>query len=148
MHRFDYLVPLFVTHIRGTRIVVILNIVSDVLHVSRVEHPDYPGCERLRIVSKDELMSAFCEHPSDWGECQFTPCSAFAKGPHFLNMVNTRAGHIARRQARLGGFVESPSPSLEVSEDDEAFEDDDDYDNDDDDRDEDASSSSADEIST
>ena len=32
-------------------------------------------------------MSAFCEHPSVWGECQFTYCSAFAKGPRFLNMV-------------------------------------------------------------
>ena len=39
------------------------DVVSDVLRVSRVEHPDYPSCERLRIVSKDELMSAFCERP-------------------------------------------------------------------------------------
>ena len=34
-------------------------------------------------------MSAFCEHPSVWGECQFTYCSAFAKGLRFLNMVMT-----------------------------------------------------------
>ena len=34
-------------------------------------------------------MSAFCEHPSVWGERQFTYCSAFAKGPQFLNMVMT-----------------------------------------------------------
>ena len=38
---------------------------------------------------KDELMSAFCERPSEWGECQFTYCSAFAKGLWFLNMVMT-----------------------------------------------------------
>ena len=42
------------------------DIVSDVLHVPRVVHPDYPGYDRLKTVSKDELISAFCEHPSDW----------------------------------------------------------------------------------
>ena len=65
------------------------NIVFDVLHVSRVTHPDYPGCDRLRTVSKDELISAFCERPSDWGDRQFTPCTTFAKDPRFLNMVMT-----------------------------------------------------------
>ena len=59
----------------------------DVLRVSRVEHPDYLGCERSRTVSKDEMISAFCERPSDWGDRQFTPCKAFAKGPRFINMV-------------------------------------------------------------
>ena len=52
-----------------------------------------------------------------------------------LCQVNTYVGHIARRQARLSGFVESPSLSLEASEDD-----------DDDDEDEDASSLSNDEM--
>ena len=55
----------------------------------RSEFLDYPSCERLRTVSKDELMSAFCERPLDWGERQFTYCSGFAKGPRFLNMVMT-----------------------------------------------------------
>ena len=55
------------------------------LHVPRVEHPDYPECERLRTVSKYEMISAFC----DWGDHQFTLCKAFAKGPRFLNMVMT-----------------------------------------------------------
>ena len=68
MHGFDYSVPLFVTRVRGTRIVVTLDIVFDVLHVPRVAHPTYPGCERLKTVSKDKLMSAFCKHPSDWGD--------------------------------------------------------------------------------
>ena len=63
------------------------------LHVSRVEHPDYPGCEHLRTVSKDKMMSAFCERPSDWGDRQFTPCKAFAKGPKFINMVITFVLH-------------------------------------------------------
>ena len=54
-----------------------------------------------------------------------------------LYRVNTRVNHIARQQAHLGGFVESPSSSLE------AFADEDD---DDDDEDEDASSSSDEEM--
>ena len=40
-------------------------LVADVLHVPRIEFPDYPSYECLRIVSKDELMAAFCERPSD-----------------------------------------------------------------------------------
>ena len=69
MHRFDLLVPLFITRVRGMRIVVTSEIVYNVLRVPRVEHPDYYGCDRLKTVSKDELIFAFCECPSDWGEC-------------------------------------------------------------------------------
>ena len=55
-----------------------------------------------------------------------------------LCQVNTQVSRIARRQACLGGFVESPSPSLEASEEEDE---DDDGDSDDDgDKDEDASS--------
>ena len=72
---------------------VTLELVFDVLRVLRVEHPDYPGCEHLRTVSKDELISAFYERPSDWGDRQFTPCSTFAKGPRFMNMVMTFVLH-------------------------------------------------------
>ena len=62
-----------------------------------------------------------------------------------LYQVNTRVGHIARWQARLGGFVESSSPPPEAFE---TSEDDDDSDDDDDDEDGDASSFSIDEMST
>ena len=93
MHRFDLLVPLFITRVRGMRIVVTSEIVYNVLRVPRVEHPDYYGCDRLKTVSKDELIFAFCECPSDWGERQFTYCSGFAKGPQFLNMVMTFVFH-------------------------------------------------------
>ena len=62
-----------------------------------------------------------------------------------LCQVNTYVGRIARWQARLGGFVESPSPSLKASKDED---DDGDSDNDDDDEDEDASLPSDDEMST
>ena len=65
MHGFDFLVPLISTRVRGTRIVVTPQLVADVLHVSRVEHPDYLGCERLWTVSKDEMIFAFCERPVD-----------------------------------------------------------------------------------
>ena len=68
MHGFDSLVPQFSTRVRGTCIVVTLDIVSEVLPVPRVVHLDYPGCDRLRTVSKDELMSLFCEIPSVWGD--------------------------------------------------------------------------------
>ena len=69
------------------------DIVSEVLHVPRVEHPDYPSCECLRTMSKDELISALYEHTSDWGDRQFTPCSTFAKGPRFMNIVMTFVLH-------------------------------------------------------
>ena len=69
------------------------DIVSNVLHVPRVAHPDYLGCDCLKTMSKDELISAFCKHPSNRGDRQFTPCSAFAKGPRFLNMVMTFVLH-------------------------------------------------------
>ena len=51
--------------------------------------------------------------------------------------MNTRVSRIAKRQARLGGFVESTSPPPEASKDD-----------DDDDEDGDASSSNVDKMST
>ena len=89
MHIFDYSVPHFVIHIRGTHIIVISDIVSEVIHVPRVAHPDYPDCNLLRTVSKDELSSHFCETSSAWGDRQNTLCSGFAKGSSFLNMVMT-----------------------------------------------------------
>ena len=87
MHGIDHSVPLFFTYIRGTHILVTPQLVVDVLRVPRIEFPDYPSCERLRTVSKDELMSAFCECPTTWGKCLFTPCRPFAKGLRFMNMV-------------------------------------------------------------
>ena len=93
MHGFDFLVSHFITRVRGTRIAVTLPIVADVLHVPRVEFPNYSSCERLRTVSKDELKSAFFEGPSEWGKRRFTYCLGFAKGPRFLNMVMTFVLH-------------------------------------------------------
>ena len=89
MHGIDRSVPHFVTQARGISIPVTPQLIADVLRVPRIKFPDYPSCEHLRTVSKDELISAFCERPSMWGERQFTYCSAFAKGSRFLNMVMT-----------------------------------------------------------
>ena len=63
------------------------------LRVPRIEFPNYPSYERLRTMSRDELMFAFCEHPSSWGECLFTLCRPFAKGPRFMNMIMTFVLH-------------------------------------------------------
>ena len=68
MHGFDFSVPQFSTHVQGTHIVVTSDIVFEVLHVPRVAHSNYLGCDHLRTMSKDELMSTFCEHPSNWGD--------------------------------------------------------------------------------
>ena len=73
--------------------IVTSDIVSELLHISKVAHLDYPGSKCLRTVSKDELASLFCETPSSWDECQNTLCSAFAKGLRFLNMVMTFIFH-------------------------------------------------------
>ena len=82
-------VPLFFIRVQGTRIPVTPQLVADVLRVLRIEFPDYHSCECLRIVSRDELMSAFCECPTVWGECLFTAFRPLARGPRFMNMVMT-----------------------------------------------------------
>ena len=105
IHEIDRSVPLFFTRVRGMCIPITPQLVADVLWVPRIEFFDYPSCERLRIVSRDklmsafyerlrtmsrdELMSAFCKHPSVWDERLFTPCRPFVKGPKFMNMVMT-----------------------------------------------------------
>ena len=64
MHGIDTSVPQFATILRGTRIVVTPDLVSKILQVLWVAHLDYLACQRLRTVSKDELLSHFCETPS------------------------------------------------------------------------------------
>ena len=93
MHNFDSSVPQFVTHVCGTRIVVTPELISEMLHVLRESHPDYPGCPRLRTVSKDKLLSLFCKTLSSWGNRQNTSCSGLAKGLRFFNMVMTFVLH-------------------------------------------------------
>ena len=56
IHGIDTSVPRFATTIRGTRIVVTPNLIPEVLHVPRVAHFDYLGCEHFRTLSRDELF--------------------------------------------------------------------------------------------
>ena len=85
-HGIDTSVPQFVSTFRATRIVT-PDLISEVLHIPRVAHSDYPGYERLLAVSRDNLLSHFCWTLSIWGGKLNTPCLGFAKGPRFLNMV-------------------------------------------------------------
>ena len=55
MHRIDSSVPHFFIRVRGTRIPITPQLGCEC---------DYPSCERLRTVSRDELMSSFCECPT------------------------------------------------------------------------------------
>ena len=93
MHEIDRSVPLFFICVQGTRNPVTPQLLVDVLRIPRIEFPDYPSCERLQTVSKDELIAAFCKCPFDWGKHQFTPGRPFAKGPRFINMVMTFVLH-------------------------------------------------------
>ena len=61
MHGFNTSVPHFFSHVQCMRVVVTSDFVSEVLHVPRVVHLDYLGCDRLRTMSKDKLSSLFCE---------------------------------------------------------------------------------------
>ena len=74
MHGIDRSVPLFFTRVQGTCIPVTPQLVTDVLRVPRIKFVDDPSCVRLRIVSRDELMSTICKRPTAWGEHLFTPC--------------------------------------------------------------------------
>ena len=93
MHEIDRSVPLFFIRVRGTHIPITPQLVVDVLRVPRIKFLDYPSCEPLRTVFRDELMSAFCERPFVWGERLFTPCQPFVKGPRFMNKVMTFVLH-------------------------------------------------------
>ena len=94
MHGIDRSISLFFTCIQGTHIPITPQLVADVLRVPRLKFPDYPSCEHLKTVSRDKLMSSFCERPTAWGKRLFTPCRPFAKGPRFMNMVMTFVLHL------------------------------------------------------
>ena len=89
MHAIDTSVPRFTTIFRGTRLIVTLVLISEVLRVPRVDHPDYPSHKRLSFISRDELTSLFCEKAMFWGGTLNFSTTKFAKGPQILNMVMT-----------------------------------------------------------
>ena len=51
MHAIDTFVPRFTTVFRGTRIVVTSEFIFDVLHIPRVDLPNYPSHRRFSFVS-------------------------------------------------------------------------------------------------
>ena len=69
MHSIDTSVPQLVMTFKGTCIVVTSNLIFKILHVPRVSHLDYPSYQRLRTMSKDELLSHFYKTPFIWGKC-------------------------------------------------------------------------------
>ena len=93
IHEFDYSIPHFITRVRGTCIVVTPDLISEVLYIPKVKFVDYPDYDRLRTVSKDELLSLFYEILSSWDDRQNTSCSSFVKSPRFLNIVMTYVLH-------------------------------------------------------
>ena len=89
MHAIDTVVPWFTTVFHGTHIVVTPELISDVLRVPKVDHPDYPSHEHLFSISRDELALLCCEKAMLWGGSLNFSTMKFAKGPRILNMVMT-----------------------------------------------------------
>ena len=74
IHGINTFVPRFATTFQGTRIIVTPDLISKVLHVPRVAHLDYLSCDCLWTVSRDMLLSHFCETPSIRGGKKNTLC--------------------------------------------------------------------------
>ena len=82
-------VPRFNMVFRGTLIIVTLKLISQVLHVPRVDHLDYLNHLYLSSISRDKLASLFYEKATLWGGTLNFSTIEFAKGPQILNMVMT-----------------------------------------------------------
>ena len=74
---------------RGTQVVVTSMLVSMVLHVPRVAHPDYLSHPCLHSISQDELASRLCKKAMVWGDLLNFITHDFVNGPRILNMVMT-----------------------------------------------------------
>ena len=62
MHGFDYLVPHFITRVRGTRIVVTLDLISEVLHGPSIEFATTPTMSVLGMCPMANSRLAFVRH--------------------------------------------------------------------------------------
>ena len=126
MYAIDTSMPRFTTVFRGTHIVVTPDFVFKVLHVPRVDHPDYPSHRHLSSISRDDLALLFCEKAMLWGGTLNFSTTEFIKGLQFLNMmmtfVLTPRSHyntITEPRARLllsfmeGLFIDCPSHMID-----------------------------------
>ena len=59
MHTIDTFMPQFTMVFHDTCIVVTLDFISEVLHVTRVDRSDYPSYRHLSSISRDKLASLF-----------------------------------------------------------------------------------------
>ena len=89
IHAIDTSVPQFIMVLRGTRIVVTLELISKVLHVPKVVRLNYPSHPRFHSISRDELTTRLCETAMMWGGLQNFTTHDFAKGPRILNKMMT-----------------------------------------------------------
>ena len=87
MHGFDYSIPLFVTRIRGTRIVVTLDIVSDVFHIPKVAYLDYLVVSALGLCPKMSLYLLFVSVPLIGVIISSLLVRPFLKGLSFLTWL-------------------------------------------------------------
>ena len=89
MHAINTSVLRFTMVFRGTHIIVTPKFIYEVLHVPRVDHPDYPSHRRLSSISRDDMASLFYERSMVWGETLNFSTTGFVEGPRILNMVMT-----------------------------------------------------------
>ena len=61
MHTIDTSIPQFITVFHGICDVVTSKLISEVLHVPRVDHLDYPNHHHLSFISRVELASLLYE---------------------------------------------------------------------------------------
>ena len=81
MHAIDTFVPRFTIVFRGTCIVFTPNLIFEVLHVPKVDHPNYPSHPHLFSISRDELALLFGEKTMLWGGTLNFTTTEFTKGP-------------------------------------------------------------------
>ena len=79
MHAIDTSVPRFTTIFRGTRLIVTLVLISEVLRVPRVNRSDYLSHHHLSSIFRDELALLFYEKAMLWGGTLNFSTTKFAK---------------------------------------------------------------------
>ena len=82
----DTFVPRFTALVHGTCILT-LELISEVLHVPRLAILDYLRSLVLQSLSRDALVSHFCERPSLWGSILSMVSRDFARDPRVFNMM-------------------------------------------------------------